>query len=69
MKFKTKGTLVSNEDVFIFGLKSVLETEDTDFPIDDNDSNVKNGEWAVVNVDADKKLKLNPFQTIWLSNN
>lgn len=58
MKFKTKGTLVSNEDVFIFGLKSVLETEDTDFPIDDNDSNVKNGEWAVVNVDADKKLKL-----------
>ena len=58
MKFKTVGTLIADNNVFLFGLKSVLDATNTVAPVSGSDPDVKNGEWAIVHVDTDNKLNL-----------
>ena len=58
MKFKTKGTLIADNNVFLFGLKSVLDATNTVAPVSGSDPDVKNGEWATVHVDTNNKLNL-----------
>ena len=58
MKFKTVGTLIADNNVFLFGLKSLLDATNTVAPVSDNDPDVRNGEWATVHVDTDNKLNL-----------
>ena len=58
MKFKTVGTLIADNNVFLFGLKSLLDATNTVAPVSGNDPDVRNGEWAIVHVDTDNKLNL-----------
>ena len=58
MKFKTVGTLIADNNVFLFGLKSLLDATNTVAPVSGDDPDVRNGEWATVHVDTDNKLNL-----------
>ena len=58
MKFKTVGTLIADNNVFLFGLKSLLDATNTVAPVSGTDPDVRNGEWATVHVDTDNKLNL-----------
>ena len=58
MKFKTVGPLIADNNVFLFGLKSLLDATNTVAPVSDNNPDIRNGEWATVHVDTDNKLNL-----------
>ena len=58
MKFKTVGPLIADNNVFLFGLKSLLDATNTVAPVSDNNPDIRNGEWATVHVDTVNKLNL-----------